>query len=305
MKDRVQANSAAPVLPAIPEGSEAVSLQGEPLLRPQPEAKDKLEPLLEAAQREYVASPQSVDAAVWVGRRLAYLGRYREAIEWYSAALARHGDEPKLLRHRGHRWLTIRCIEEARADFEPAPRLLDTKPDEVEPDGIPNSRNQPISSLHSNVWYHLALAEFLLRQDEQALAASEAGRRVSTNPDRLVSQTYWQYLILRRLGRESEAKAILDPIIESLDIVENYAYLRLLLVYKGLASEEEVLLGATGEIEMPTLAYGLGMRALFDGNAVKAKVLFERATSGPAWPAFGFLAAEAELARTSSSSHSP
>lgn len=264
------------------------------------EAHDRLEALLEEARQNCMANPESVDAAVWVGRRLAYLGRYRDAIDWYSGAIERHGEHPKLLRHRGHRWLTIRCLRQAKSDFEAAASRLGTTPDEIEPDGIPNARNQPVSSLHSNIWYHLALTEFLLGSDELALVASEAGLEVSDNPDRLVSQTYWQHLILRRLGREADARSVLEPIDESLELVENHAYLRLLLVYKGLANEEEVLRGAVGEIEMPTVAYGVGMRALFDGDAATAKGLLERAVSGPAWPAFGFLAAEAELARSSS-----
>jgi hypothetical protein len=52
-----------------------------------------------------------------------------------------------------------------------------------------------------------------------------------------------------------------------------------------------------GGIEAVTVAYGLGMRALLDGDRPSAVTWFDRAVSGQAWAAFGYLAAEAELAR--------
>lgn len=286
-------------LPTVPAGAEAVSLLGQPLTRPaiSEDARQRMEQQLAVARAEYEAKPESVEAAVWVGRRLAYLGRYRDSIEWYSKALERHGASAKLLRHRGHRYLTIRALKLAKADFEAAARLLATTPDVVEPDGVPNARNTPISSLHSNVWYHLALVHFLLGDNKSALEASEHGMKVSGNPDRLVSQSYWQYLILRRLGRHDEAMRLLDPIRPDLDVIENHAYLRLLLAYKGELNPDVLAGEAKGDIEVPTIAFGLGAFALLEGDNGKARKHFERATAGASWPAFGFIASEAELAR--------
>lgn len=287
-------------LPEVPEGAEAMSLLGRPLLRPDPADRERLEEQLEAARIDYAASPESIDAAVWVGRRLGYLGRFRDAIAWYSDAIERHGGHPKLLRHRGHRWLTIRRLDQASRDLRLASSALAEFADEVEPDGMPNALDQPVSSLHSNVWYHLALADYLRGEFESALAAAEAGMRVSTNPDRLVSQAYWLYLILRRLGRTGEAGAVLESIAPESEVIENHAYLRLLLVFKGLSSEEAMLEDGQGGIEAVTVAYGLGMRALLDGDRPSAVIWFDRAVSGQAWAAFGYLAAEAELARSES-----
>ena len=40
-------------------------------------------------------------------------------------------------------------------------KLVAAKPDEVEPDGAPNARGIPRSTLQSNIWYHLGLAQYL------------------------------------------------------------------------------------------------------------------------------------------------
>ena len=66
---------------------EATSLLGKPLV-PAPiaaEARQTLEKNLEQAEIVYGGNPDDPDATIWLGRRLAYLGRYRDAIETYSA----------------------------------------------------------------------------------------------------------------------------------------------------------------------------------------------------------------------------
>ncbi len=278
---------------------EAMSLLGKPLFRIVigERSKTELEERLAAAMEESDAKPDDVDAYVWVGRRIAYLGRYRDAIDWYTKGLDRFGPNAKLLRHRGHRYISIREFAKAVADSERAATLIDETQDEVEPDGVPNSRNTPISSLHSNVWYHLALSHYLLGDFEKSLLACERAMSVSSNPDRLVSQTYWKYLILRRLGRHDDAQKALEPIRADLDIIENHAYLRLLLVYKGEMTAEVAVKAAPSGIDEPTTGYGLGIFNLLNGNRDAAKQMFENVIAGPNWPAFGFIAAEAELKR--------
>lgn len=284
-------------LPRVADGAEAMSLSGESLFRPDFDqaTRNRLQADLDSALARYTTDPEDVDAAVWVGRRLGYLGRYRDAIDWFSRKLEQHGPNAKLLRHRGHRYISIREFARAIKDFEQAALLIAGTEDEIEPDGVPNARNQPISSLHSNIWYHLALARYLSGDFEGALEACEKGMEVSGNPDRLVSQTYWRYLALRKLGREDVARRALVPINTDLDLIENHSYLNLLLVYKGELSAESVMKEATDAVASPTTAFGLGAFFLLEGNTERATEFFKRAIAGTAWPAFGFIAAEAEL----------
>src|SRR5215216_802929 len=80
--------------------AEATSLFGKPLVSPPPtgEAKARLELDLAQAQAEYDRNPTSADAAIWLGRRLAYLGRFNDAIAAYTSGIAQHADEARLYR---------------------------------------------------------------------------------------------------------------------------------------------------------------------------------------------------------------
>jgi tetratricopeptide (TPR) repeat protein len=286
----------------LPDGVEAVSLLGEPLRRPNLPADVRHERLerLEDARAAFEVAPDDVDAAVWLGRRTAYLGRYREAIEIYTEALVRHPESAKLRRHRGHRFLTVRRIDEATRDLEEAARLVAGTPDEVEPDGMPNPHGVPTSTLQSNIHYHLGLARYLAADFEGARRAYEEALVVSKNPDMLCATTYWLYLTLRRLGRDEEAARLLAAIHDEMEILENHAYHRLLLFFQGHETSDSILEDARGagdSLDGATLGYGVGAWYRVQGDRERAVRCFRDVLRSAPWPAFGFLAAEAELAR--------
>jgi tetratricopeptide (TPR) repeat protein len=281
--------------------SEAISLFGKPLVSEPPtgEARTRLEADLAKAQADYDRDPASADAAIWLGRRLAYLGRFRDAIEVYTRAVARHPTEPRLYRHRGHRYITLRKFDEAVADLRRASQLVAGKPDEIEPDGAPNKAGIPRSTLQSNIWYHLGLAQYLKRDFRGALASYREGMKVSrVNDDMLVATTDWLYMTLRRLKRDAEARQVLEPITEQMDILENGAYHARLLMYRGLRTPESVLnLNTADDVQIATQGYGVGNWYLVNGDKAKAREIYERVVAGKAWPAFGYIAAEADLRR--------
>jgi tetratricopeptide (TPR) repeat protein len=280
---------------------EATSLFGAPLVSAPPtgEQKTRLEADLAKAQADYERDPSSADAAIWLGRRLGYLGRFRDAIDAYTKGIARHPNEPRLYRHRGHRYITIRQFDLAIADLRRAAQLVAGKPDEIEPDGAPNRAGIPRSTLQSNIWYHLGLAYYLSGDFSKALDAYREGIKVSrVNDDMLVATSDWLYMTLRRLGRDAEAKAVLEPIREQMDIIENGAYHARLLMYKGLRTPESVLnLNTADDVQIATQGYGVGNWYLVNGDHAKAKEVFDRVLSGRAWTAFGFIAAEADVKR--------
>ena len=288
--------------PVLVAPAEAISLLGDTLKQPSldPGTLARLEADLQRARADAAARPNDPDALIWVGRRLGYLSRYREAIAVFADGTRRFPADARMYRHLGHRYISVREFRNAILALQRAADLMEGKPDEVEPDGQPNARNIPIGSLHSNVWYHLALAHYLEGNWDAAANAARAGIRVSTNPDRLVSQTHWLYMALRRAGRTAEAARALDPIRDGFDIIENASYYRLVQFYKtGIPTSvvDSVLgVGATNPSDA-SFAYGVANWVLYNGDTTRAVRTFERLISGGSWASFGYVAAEADLAR--------
>lgn len=296
------ARSAPP--PAAPpplDDVEAVSLSGRPLVAPElpAEVRRDREAKLAEAKAAAEARPDDPEALIWLGRRTAYLGRYREAIEIFSRGVALHPRDARFLRHRGHRYLSIRRFDLAEADLEAAARLVAGQPDEVEPDGLPNAAGIPTSTLQSNIWYHLGLARYLQGDFAGALEAYRACLEVSKNPDMEVATRQWLYLTLRRLGQDAEAAQVLEPVRMDLKILENHAYHRLLLMARGEIPAASLLAAQDGnsDLDPATLGYGIGAWYLLEGQREEALRMFRHVVETGPWSAFGAIAAEAELHR--------
>jgi tetratricopeptide (TPR) repeat protein len=271
---------------------EATSLLGRALY-PQPLAPETLARRgreLAEAHGAFRENPLDEMNIIWLGRRLAYLGRYRHAVTVYTDGIILHPASYRLLRHRGHRYITTRRLDDAIADLASAAALIEGVPDEVEADGLPNDRHIPTSTSHTNIYYHLGLAQYLKGEFEPARIAYRRCLEFSANDDMRCASIYWLYLTLHRLRQDDEAAALLEPVHQDMDIIENFAYHRLLLLYKG-----ERPVGAA--VDDATLAYGIGAWHLIGGRTEEAYTLFHAIVDGDAWPAFGYIAAEAELAR--------
>lgn len=282
---------------------EAISFDGRPLYPPaETEAsRQSKDSLLAIARQNFEMDTGSLENIIWLGRRSAYLSRYREAIAIYTRGLSQHPNSPELYRHRGHRYLSTRQLDKAIADFEKAAALAEERPVEIEPDGIPNKLNIPLSSLQFNIWYHWALACYLKGDFGKAAELYEQCMAYSTNPDLLVATADWLYMTYRRLGRTEKAAALLEQIPGSLEVIENDSYYRRLLMYKGQLAPEELLdldnADPERQLDIVTQGYGVGNWYLYNGQKEKARAVFQKILETEYWPAFGYIAAEAELYR--------
>jgi tetratricopeptide (TPR) repeat protein len=281
------------ILPAVPEGAQAVSLIGEPFYS-SPPSDSTLEKLRDA-QKAFHADPGNADNIIWLGRRTAYAGDYRKAIRIYTEGIDKFPGDARFYRHRGHRYISIREFDRAIMDFEKAVTLIEGKEDRVEPDGMPNAMNIPISSLHSNIWYHLGLAYYLKHDLKNAQRVYRIAVETSNNDDKLVSTTHWLYMILRLQGMEEEATKVLEPIHKDMKIIENQVYHRLCLFYKGEISLEEITGNEFSDIMNDAAAYGVGNWFFYNGQRDKAKQIFEKILTKKTWASFGYIAAEADM----------
>lgn len=281
-----------------PPAAEATSLLGVPLV-PTPAAgarRDRLEAGLVAAEAQLARTPDDPDALIWVGRRQAYLGRYRDAIATFSKGTDRFPDDPRFLRHRGHRYITIRAFERAEADLARAAGLIRGRTDAVEPDGQPNARNVPTSTLHFNIWYHLGLARYLRGDFTGAREAYVACLALPLTPDARVATTHWLYMTLRRLGRGEDAERLVQSVPGTLDIIENVSYERLVRLYQGRLQPGALVAEAAAGLDRTTVTYGVAIWHLTGGRRDEALALLKSIVHGPQWAAFGSIAAEADLA---------
>jgi len=258
---------------------EVISLLGVSLYATPAEGVElrKLELELAEAEAAYKANPSDPELLIMYGRRTAYLWRYHEAIEIYSQGLEQFPENEMLYRHRGHRYISIRDFDRAVDDLTIASLL---------------------NGSDFDIWYHLGLAQYLKGDFAAAEQSYLQCLTTAVDDDSLIAISNWLYITLRRQGRMGEAESVLARITEFMEVVENGSYYGLLLFYKGMKSEEELVAESAGsELERATISYGLGCWHLYNGNPVKAEEYFRTCVSGKYWPAFGFITAEAELAR--------
>lgn len=233
--------------------------------------------LIPRAESALAARPDSVGLIIALGVAQASSWQYRRAIETYTRGIVIAPDNALLYRHRGHRYISTRQLDRALAD------LL---------------RAASLDSTSFDIWYHLGLAHYLLGEFERAARAYRACLRAAATDENRVAASDWLWMALSRAGRHEEARQVLDGIREGMAVSENTAYYRRLLLYKGILPLGDVVPGpGAGDLDVATLGYGIANWHLVRGDSATAFAMFERIVAGRYWPAFGFIAAETELAR--------
>ena len=260
---------------------------------------DKLIENYDQARRNFDVEANE-DNTIWLGRRLAYLSRYRQAIDVYTEGLQRFPNSYKLYRHRGHRYISLRKFPEAIADFKKAAELVQGVPLEVEPDGAPNPAGIPTSNTQFNIYYHLGLAYYLSDDFENAADAYQECLEWSKNDDSIVATVDWLYMTYRRMGKDDQAARLLTRIDEDMNLLESDSYHKRLLMYKGIISPESLLdpdnIGAIDtDMNIATQGYGVGNWYHYNDQIDKARQVFDKVLAGKSWAAFGYIAAEVDL----------
>lgn len=250
------------------------------------------------AETVYEKNKSNADAIIWYGRRTAYLGKYEESIDIFSKGIAIHPEDARLYRHRGHRNFTVRCFDKAIDDLKKAAQLVKGKPDEIEPDGLPNAKNIPTSTLQSNIWYHLGLAYFIKGEYKKAVRAYYECMKVSKNPDMYVATANWMYITFLKLNKVDKAEKLLATIKANEELIESGDYLKILLLYKNQSDFTSPVkeIENSSTLSSASYGFGLGNYLLQRGKKEEAKLIFKKVIAGNQWSSFGFIAAEAALA---------
>ena len=226
-------------------------------------------------ERALAADSQSVRRYIDLGVAQSGARQMQEAVQTFTRALAVAPNDAMLYRWRGHRNLSVRNFDRAMADL---------------------TRGYGMDSLNYGILYHLGVLRFV-RGDFNA--AADAFRRAQPRaPDggELAGSTDWLWMSLQRAGRAAEAVAMLARRPDSLPTTA--AYVKRLKLYRGEIGPDALFTPAdTGDVDVATLAYGLGNWYLLKADTARARAQFQRSIASGGWPAFGFIASEAELVR--------
>lgn len=267
--------------------SQPMSLIGTPLRDPAWSAQTRanLETDLRIARAAMEIAPDREDSYIWLGRRLAYLERFPEAIEVFTQGLSKFPDSYKLLRFRGRKLARSRQFEAALADYARGIELMENIPDSYEPDGILNARNQFLGSYRGNMHYYWAQTSWAIGDYEAVLRGMERSSKepLAQNPDHLLATKYWRYLALRKLGRDQEAAELIREVPANLELLENFAYYDGVRFMQGSLSREELLAKADS-----VSLFAVAMDHHFRGEQQQAEALWEsiiRDAPQGFWPA--------------------
>jgi Flp pilus assembly protein TadD len=227
------------------------------------------------AQRAVDADPRNVQKLITLGIAQSGARQMQEAVRTFTRALAIEPENPILYRWRGHRNLSVRNFDQAMADF---------------------TRGYGMDSTVYGILYHLGVLRFVRGDFNAAADAFRRAQPLAPDAGELAGSTDWRWMSLMRAGRASEAAAMLARRPDSLPTT--VAYARRLKLYRGEIGPDQLLTPSdTGDVEVATLAYGLGNWYLVRGDTTRARAAFQRSVASGGWPAFGFIAAEAELKR--------
>lgn len=227
------------------------------------------------AARALAADPRSIDRIIALGSAQAGARQMREAVETFTRGLAIHPNNALLLRWRGHRYLSLREFDKAMADLDRAASLD--------------------SSIYG-IWYHRGIVRFVRGDFDGAAADFARALPLAPDPGELAGSTDWRWMSLARAGRADEARAFLARRPDSLPTT--VAYATRLRLYRGEIAPEAVVTAAdTADVQLATLAFGLGNWYLTRGDSTAARRWFQRAVQSGGWPAFGFILAEVQLRR--------
>jgi len=235
---------------------------------------------VKSARAALDADPKNITRIIDLGVAQSGARQFREAIATFTRGLEIEPNNALLLRWRGHRYLSVRDFDRAFADL---------------------TRGGKIDPTIYGIWYHLGVVQFLRGNFDDAAASFAKAQPIAPDAGELQGSVDWLWMSLSRAGRGAEAKAMLDRKLDQqrpdLKPAIN-AYTQRIKLYRGEIGPDAVLTPAdTDEVQVATLAYGLGNWYLVRGDKAQARKWFERSVQSGGWPGFGFIVSEVELRR--------
>jgi tetratricopeptide (TPR) repeat protein len=227
------------------------------------------------AESALATDSTNIERIIQLGLAQSAIRRYREAISTFTRGIEIAPNNGLLYRWRGHRYLSTRQLDRARADL---------------------THGLALDSALYGCWYHLGIVRYVTGDFTGVADVFAHALPLAPEPGERAGSMDWLWMSLSRAGRAAEARAVLERNMDSLP--PDNAYTRRLKLYRGLVSPDSMLTPPdTADIAVATLSYGIGNWYLVRGDTAHARPWFERSVRSGGWPAFAFIASEAELAR--------
>ena len=227
------------------------------------------------AERSLAGDPRNVQKIIDLGVAQSGVRQFREAIATFTRGLAIAPDNALLYRWRGHRYLSVREFDRAMDDL---------------------TRGARLDSTIYGIWYHLGIVKFARGDFSGAADAFARAQPRAPDAGELAGATDWLWMSLSRAGRAAQAAALLARRPDSLPVANAYA--RRLKLYRGEIGPEAVFTPAdTADVQVATLAFGIGNWYVVRGDTARARSWFDRSIKSGGWPGFGFIISEIELKR--------
>ncbi|MEO7520718.1 MAG: tetratricopeptide repeat protein [Gemmatimonas sp.] len=229
------------------------------------------------ARAALAADSRNVARFIALGVAQSGARQFREAIETFTRGLAIAPNEAMLYRWRGHRYLSVREFDKAKADL---------------------TRGYALDSTNYGILFHLGVLNFVRANFTEAARLFAKAQPLAPDGGELTGSTDWFWMSLARAGRLSDANAMLARRPDTLAAPPGYAYAQRLKLYRGELTPKTLFTPAdTADVQVATLSFGLGNWYLVRGDTASARAQFARAVRSGGWPGFGFIASEAELRR--------
>ncbi|MEV6693532.1 tetratricopeptide repeat protein [Micromonospora sp. NPDC051196] len=270
------------------------------------------------------------DRYIIAARLKGYLNKPTEAVALLTEALEQEPGSARLLRFRGHRRISLGdyagAIEDLRAaadqlgDVEDEYEMYQVevekdvvslilgRPEDVRPQHLtdtmaaqnPQVLDRYMTTLHTSVWYHLGVAQYLSGDFEGCLPSFREAERCSRHQEGTVASQDWQYMALRRLGRPDEAEQVLDR-FRKIELIEEdhlVGYEGRMQLYTGQITPDELWAMCDGNaLRTVTQGYGLGNWYYYNGDIDAARKVFDEVLNTNARYGFAYLAVQAEYSR--------
>lgn len=281
-------------------------------LQPTPEQAARVRRADDALGRD----PANVDLIIQAALAREDVWRYTEAAALYGRAVALAPGDYRPYLGRAHRILRLRQFDQALADLNRAAALDPYGFNTAYLRGLVHYLTGDFDKSADEYGRCMALAT-----DPAALALATQGRvpgdprhcmMIASDTQTRVAITAWRYRALRRAGRDQEAAHLLATIPEGLTLSagpsdqyasslikpdDNTHYYLLLLFYRGLRTEADLLDRQRFGPQWSTAAYGVAAWHLVEGRRERALALLREIVAEPYWARLGHVAAETDLIR--------